>query len=42
MENEKKSYQTPEFTVIVTDKRDMLTTSSGSDALDNWSDDVFN
>ena len=41
MENEKTVYQPQEFTVIAMNARDTLTTSGGSDAFDNRSDDVF-
>ena len=41
MKNEKTVYQPPEFTVIAMNARDALTTSGGSDAFDNRSDDVF-
>lgn len=39
MKNEKKQYLAPEITVVPLNAADMF--SSGNDALDNWSDDVF-
>lgn len=41
MNNEKKVYLPPEITVIQLDAGDMLTTSGGSDAYDNWASDFF-
>ena len=41
MKNEKKKYQTPEIAVLLLNAGDMLSASGGSDALDNWSDDIF-
>ena len=36
-----KKYQPPEIAVLLLNAGDMLSVSGGSDAFDNWSDDVF-